>query len=73
MPITLVKAVMTDVVGTLRVGDNLDLAKHLMKAGRIRRLPVIDGNEHLVGLLVLSPKSWWAPRMARTLRSTDKM
>jgi len=51
MPLTLVRDLMTDVVETLQVGDSLDLATHLMKAGRIRHLPVIDGREHLVGLV----------------------
>lgn len=51
MALTLVKDVMTDVVETLRVGDSLDLAAHLMKAGRIRHLPVVDGNERLIGLV----------------------
>jgi CBS domain-containing membrane protein len=51
MPLTLVKDLMTDVVETLQVGDSLDLASHLMKAGRIRHLPVVDGGEHLVGLV----------------------
>ncbi len=51
MALTLVKDLMTCVVETLRIGDTLDLATHLMKAGRIRHLPVIDGNEHLIGLV----------------------
>jgi CBS domain-containing membrane protein len=50
MAITLVKDVMTDVVETLRLGDSLDLAGRLMNAGRIRHLPVIDGEERLIGL-----------------------
>jgi len=49
--LTLVKDVMTDIVETLNVGDSLDLADHLMKAGRIRHLPVVDGNGHLIGLV----------------------
>jgi CBS domain-containing membrane protein len=49
--LTLVKDVMSDVVETLNVGDSLDLAAHLMKAGRIRHLPVVDGKNHLVGLV----------------------
>ncbi len=51
MTLTVVKDVMTEVVETLRVGDTLDIADHLMKAGHIRHLPVIDGQEHLVGLV----------------------
>jgi CBS domain-containing membrane protein len=49
--VTLVRDLMADIVETLAVGDSLDLARHLMKAGRIRHLPVIDGREHLVGLV----------------------
>ena len=51
MPLKLVKDLMTDVVETLRSGDSLDLAAHHMKAGRIRHLPVVDGEERLVGLV----------------------
>lgn len=51
MPLTLVKDLMTSIVETLQVGDSLDVAEHLMKAGRLRHLPVVDGMEHLVGLV----------------------
>jgi CBS domain-containing membrane protein len=51
MALTLVKDLMTEVVETLQVGDSLNLAAHLMRAGRIRHLPVIDGREHLIGLV----------------------
>ena len=51
MAITLVKDLMTPVVETLQVGDSLNVAAHLMKVGRIRHLPVVDGREHLVGLV----------------------
>jgi CBS domain-containing membrane protein len=48
---TLVSDVMTDVVEVLQVGDSLDLAERLMRAGRIRHLPVVDGDQRLVGLV----------------------
>jgi CBS domain-containing membrane protein len=48
---TLVKDIMSSPVEVLQVGDSLDLAQHLMKAGRIRHLPVIDGDERLIGLV----------------------
>jgi CBS domain-containing protein len=48
---TLVRNVMSSPVEVLSVGDSLDLARHLMKAGRIRHLPVIDGDERLIGLV----------------------
>jgi CBS domain-containing membrane protein len=47
----LVRNIMTTPVEFLSVGDSLDLARHLMKAGRIRHLPVIDGDERLIGLI----------------------
>ena len=51
MAITRVKDIMTEVVEALRVGDSLDLADRIMRVGRIRHLPVVDGEEHLVGLV----------------------
>lgn len=51
MAITLVKDIMTEVVEALRVGDSLDLADRIMRVGRIRHLPVVDGDDHLVGLV----------------------
>lgn len=51
MALTLVKELMTEVVETLRVGDSLNLAAHLMNKGRIRHLPVVDGRERLIGLV----------------------
>jgi CBS domain-containing membrane protein len=51
MAITLVKDLMTEIVETLRVGDTLARASRQMKVGRIRHLPVVDDDEHLVGLL----------------------
>ncbi len=42
---------MTEVVETLRVGDTLATAKRQIRQGRIRHLPVVDGNERLVGLI----------------------
>lgn len=47
----LVQDLMTSVVETLQIGDSLDMAAHLMKVGRLRHLPVVDGDEHLVGLV----------------------
>ena len=51
MAITQVKDIMTEVVEALRVGDSLDLADRIMRVGRIRHLPVVDGDERLVGLV----------------------
>jgi CBS domain-containing membrane protein len=51
MATTLVRDIMSTPVDALRVGDTLDLAQRLMKKGRIRHLPVIDGNEQLIGLI----------------------
>jgi CBS domain-containing membrane protein len=51
MTLTLVRDMMTDVVETLELGDTLAMAAEHMRAGRIRHLPVVDGDQHLVGLL----------------------
>jgi CBS domain-containing membrane protein len=42
---------MSSPVEVLQIGDSLDLAQHLMKAGRIRHLPVVDGQQRLIGLV----------------------
>jgi CBS domain-containing membrane protein len=51
MPITRVRELMTPIVETLTVGDTLLAARKQLERGRIRHLPVVDGNEHLVGLI----------------------
>ncbi|HEX2658974.1 MAG TPA: CBS domain-containing protein [Polyangia bacterium] len=51
MPITRVRDLMTSVVETLSVGDTLLAARKQLKRGRIRHLPVVDGNERLLGLI----------------------
>ncbi len=51
MRITRVKDVMTDVVETLQVGDTLALARRQIERGRIHHLPVVDADEHVIGLL----------------------
>lgn len=51
MAITTVRDIMTTPVVTLAIGDTLLFADRLMKLGRIRHLPVVDGELHLVGLL----------------------
>ena len=48
---TLVRDIMSSPVEILQVGDTLDLAQRLMKAGRIRHLPVVDGEERRIGLV----------------------
>ena len=42
---------MSSVVETLSVGDTLATARRQLERGRIRHLPVVDGEERLVGLL----------------------
>jgi CBS domain-containing membrane protein len=49
--VTTVRDIMTPVVEVLQVGDTLDLASRLMRLGRIRHLPVVDGLQQLVGLI----------------------
>lgn len=51
MPTTTVKEIMTNVVETLSVGDTLAVARWQIERGRIRHLPVVDGQERLVGLI----------------------
>lgn len=51
MHMTRVRDIMTPVVEILQVGDSVDLASRLMNAGRIRHLPVVDGEQRLVGLI----------------------
>ncbi|HVV51215.1 MAG TPA: CBS domain-containing protein [Polyangia bacterium] len=51
MAITTVKEIMTGVVEVLGVGDTLAAARRQLARGRIRHLPVVDGNERLVGLV----------------------
>jgi CBS domain-containing membrane protein len=46
-----VRDIMSSPVEFLEMGDSLDLAQHLMKAGRIRHLPVVDGQQRLIGLV----------------------
>lgn len=42
---------MTSIVETLSVGDTLATARRQLERGRIRHLPVVDGDEHVIGLL----------------------
>jgi CBS domain-containing membrane protein len=48
---TLVRDIMSSPVEVLQMGDSVDLARRLMKKGRIRHLPIIDGQEQLIGLI----------------------
>jgi CBS domain-containing membrane protein len=51
MPTTTVKEIMTPIVETLQVGDTLAQARNQIVRGRIRHLPVVDGEERVVGLV----------------------
>lgn len=42
---------MTDVVETLQVGDTLAMARQQIERGGIRHLPVVDADEHVIGLI----------------------
>jgi len=48
---TSIRDIMTPVVEVLQMGDTLDLAARHMKLGRIRHLPVVDGEQNLIGLI----------------------
>jgi CBS domain-containing membrane protein len=47
----LVKDLMTPVVEVLSIGDTLAAARTQLERGHIRHLPVVDGENRLVGLL----------------------
>jgi CBS domain-containing membrane protein len=51
MPVTTVRELMSTVVETLSVGDNLAVARRQLERGNIRHLPVVDADEHVIGLL----------------------
>lgn len=51
MPKWMVADVMTPVVEVLSIGDTLAAAREQLERGHIRHLPVVDGEERLVGLL----------------------
>jgi len=51
MPTTTVREIMSPVVETLSVGDTLAVARRRIQRGRIRHLPVVDGEERVVGLI----------------------
>ncbi len=42
---------MTEIVETLRVGDTLGMARRQIERGGIHHLPVIDDDEHVIGLI----------------------
>ena len=42
---------MTDVVETLHVGDTLAMAREQIERGGIHHLPVVDDDEHVIGLI----------------------
>jgi CBS domain-containing membrane protein len=46
-----VKDIMQPEVTTLRLDDSLDLAEDIMTLGRVRHLPVVSGDNRLVGLV----------------------
>jgi CBS domain-containing membrane protein len=51
MPTTTVQEIMSPIVETLSVGDTLATARRQLQRGRIRHLPVVDGDEHVIGLI----------------------
>jgi CBS domain-containing protein len=51
MRTTTVSEIMTDVVETLRVGDTLAMARRQIERSGIHHLPVIDADEHVIGLI----------------------
>jgi CBS domain-containing membrane protein len=51
MPTTTVRELMSNVVETLSVGDDLAAARRQLERGHIRHLPVVDGDERVIGLI----------------------
>jgi CBS domain-containing membrane protein len=51
MPYWLARDLMTPVVAVLSVGDTLAAAREQLERGHIRHLPVVDGENRLIGLL----------------------
>ena len=49
--VTLVRDIMTPEAATLRPGDKLLVAEDVMRLGRIRHLPVVDGSGRLCGIV----------------------
>ena len=49
-----VREVMTDEIASCDPDDELTEAHAIMRENRVRRLPVIDGEDHLVGVLSLN-------------------
>jgi CBS-domain-containing membrane protein len=61
--------VMSSKVHACRMADDLDVAEQIMKSRQVRRLPVLDSDERLVGMLSLNDL---ALRVAREV-STDEV
>jgi CBS domain-containing protein len=82
MAITTVGEIMTSVVEVLGIGDTLARARQQIARGRIRHLPVVDGNEHLVGLIThrrilesrrrprLKPRGFWKRSSSAAFQSS---
>jgi len=58
---TRVRDVMSRSVAYCFADDDLSVATHLMEQNRIRRIPVLDHKEHLVGILSLTDVLQRAP------------
>ena len=63
----LVKDWMTEDVVTIRATTMLPEAHELMKAAKVRRLPVVENNGRLIGILTLSDIHKAQPSAATTL------
>jgi CBS domain-containing membrane protein len=51
MATTTVQEIMSPIVETLSIGDTLAAARRQIERGHIHHLPVVDGDEHVVGLI----------------------
>jgi CBS domain-containing protein len=59
--VTKIREIMSKGVAYCRDDDDLSTAVQLMEQNRIRRIPVLDRNEHLVGILSLTDLARKAP------------
>jgi CBS domain-containing protein len=57
-------AVMSKPIITCREDDEIRYAASIMEANHVRRLPVVDEHEQMVGMLSVSDLAHWAPHTA---------
>lgn len=61
-----VTSVMSRQVVAVHAGESVETAEHLMSENQIRRLPVLDGDSQMVGLVSMNDLARLAARAKRT-------